>query len=126
MIVFGGLDETSERNDTWSLAWGSPPTGVRDPGAGTANVLLPCYPNPFNPIVTIPFSLLKDEYVTLTVHDVAGRLVRRVFSGNMERGTHTVAWYGVDDAGVPVSSGVYFCRLHASNSAAVRKVVLLK
>lgn len=73
MIVFGGLDETSVRNDTWSLAWGSPPTGVRDPGAGTANVLLPSYPNPFNPSVVIPFKLSQDAHVTITVHDVTGR-----------------------------------------------------
>jgi hypothetical protein len=83
-------------------------------------------PNPFNPTTAIRFSLGSRENVTLAVYDLGGRLVRTLASGSREIGSHTVTWDGRDNAGRPVSSGVYFYRLDAGKFSDTRKMVLLK
>jgi flagellar hook assembly protein FlgD len=82
--------------------------------------------NPFNPRVTIPFELREDANVTLSVYDVAGRLVKTLVSEWMQRGAHTASWDGRSVSGAQASSGVYFCRLRAGGFSETRKMVLLK
>lgn len=84
------------------------------------------YPNPFNPVTTITYSLAEDSDVSLLVFDVRGGRVKTLVSGPGKRGVHRLTWNGTDDRGVPVSSGVYFYKLVAGNSAATRKMVLLR
>jgi hypothetical protein len=64
--------------------------------------------------------------VAVSIHDVAGRLVRRIVDGVLERGRHTRDWDGTDGSGNPVAPGVYFVRLEAGERSAVRKMVLLR
>jgi hypothetical protein len=59
--------------------------------------------------------------VTLTVYNVAGRLVERLASGVQPTGEHTVEW---NASGLP--SGVYFYRLEVGGVAETRKVMLIK
>jgi hypothetical protein len=124
MAVFGGGDFWVDFNDSWTLVWGEP-TGTNSTPA-FANALGPCFPNPFNPRVTIPFEVQKDGMVRLAVYDVSGHLVRTLLHAWTAHGPHDATWDGSSDAGVPVSSGVYFCHLHAGGFSAARKVVLLK
>ena len=84
------------------------------------------FPNPFNPVVTIPYTLAERAPVRLSVYDILGREVGVLVSGTMEPGIHTVQW----DASA-LSSGVYFSRLTAGSQAAplftaTKKLVLLK
>jgi serine protease AprX len=67
-----------------------------------------------------------DENVTLAIYDVAGRLVRRLFEGRGTSGDRFVAWDGLDDRGVAVSSSVYYYRLSVGGRAASRKLVLIR
>ncbi|MBC7187915.1 MAG: T9SS type A sorting domain-containing protein [Calditrichaeota bacterium] len=87
------------------------------------------FPNPFNPSTTIPFSLKRRCFVTLSLFDGLGREVATLVQGNLEPGRHTVT---VDGSSLP--SGVYLYRLQASDPSApsgklfveTRKLTLLR
>ncbi|MCC6477296.1 T9SS type A sorting domain-containing protein, partial [bacterium] len=83
--------------------------------------LLSPYPNPFNPLVTIPFELARAGRVQLRVFDVLGRTAAILQDGLMTAGTHNLAW---DGSGF--SSGVYFATLEADGVRQTRKILLLK
>jgi FlgD Ig-like domain len=85
------------------------------------------FPNPFNPTTTIRYALPKPARVSLSVYDVAGRLVRTLVPGTLHpAGVFDVKWDGTDEAGRTVASGVYFYRLRAGAETLTRKAVLLK
>jgi hypothetical protein len=109
------------------ITWLGGSVGAPTPVAsGRANRLAQNYPNPFNPQTSIAFSIAQRGPVTLTVYNVAGERVRTVVSEELAAGAHTKTWDGRNDAGVPVSSGVYFYKLVSSNFSQKKKMVLLK
>ena len=87
----------------------------------SAVALNEAYPNPFNPVTNIEFSVPEMMAVELTVLDIQGRLVQRIAQGMYEMGTHHVTLNGEG-----LSSGLYFVRLDAGGSSAYTKVLLLK
>ena len=99
--------------------------------APTETVLLPNYPNPFNPETWIPYQLVKAAHVTLRIHSADGKLVRTLALGhqcvgiyhNRSRAAH---WDGNNEFGEPVASGVYFYTLTAENFSATRKMLIRK
>ena len=48
----------------------------------TETKLLPNYPNPFNPETWIPYRLAEDAFVTLTIYDGGGQIVRTIDVGH--------------------------------------------
>jgi hypothetical protein len=104
----------------------NPPTGADDTPR-PSRLALENYPNPFNPTTIIRSALPEPAAVTLEVFDVAGRLVQTLVRGKKRpAGVFEAEWNGTDSAGRPVSSGVYFYRLHAGTESLTRKAVLLK
>jgi FlgD Ig-like domain len=102
-------------------------TGVGDSGAPRTFALHGNVPNPFNPTTVIRYDVPEGGgVVSLTVYDVAGRLVRTLAEGVPGAGEKSVTWNGLDDAGRPVASGVYFYRMQAGSFVQTRKMVLLK
>jgi hypothetical protein len=88
--------------------------------------LLPGYPNPFNPTITIPFDLAAKERVSLQIFDTQGRLVRTLCNDVVAEGTHEAIWDGRDNAGGRVATGVYFVRFTAGNYQVTRKLVMVR
>lgn len=88
--------------------------------------LYPNYPNPFNPATTIRFALPEAMEVTAGIYNIAGQLVRTLFTGRRTAGVHSLMWDGTDDNGQPLASGIYLCRLQAGTHSAVRKMVLVR
>ena len=84
------------------------------------------WPNPFNPRTHLSFSLAHAMNVDLDVLDLRGRLVRRLQSGRLAVGEHTVVWDGRDERGRAVGSGVYVARISGAGTNQRRKLVLLK
>jgi aminopeptidase N len=84
------------------------------------------YPNPFNPTTTITFGLSREHLVLLQIFDVNGTLVKTLERGRLEPGTYKVEWNGTNEAGRPVSSGIYLYRLTTENTVRSRKMVLLR
>jgi hypothetical protein len=79
------------------------------------------YPNPFNPLTTIPFHLTETGPVTLNVLDLAGRTVATLVDGLQERGAHEVSFDGSQ-----LPSGLYVARLKTENGEAAQKLLLAK
>jgi hypothetical protein len=82
---------------------------------------LKVYPNPFNPITNVSFSLERDTHVALDVVDARGRRVATLVDGMTTAGDHTITWSATD-----VPSGVYFARLVTGERVHVQRVTLLK
>ncbi len=89
-------------------------------------VLLQNYPNPFNPITTIVFQLSRAMEVRLQIFDLTGRRVCQLVNGPQLIGKHAVIWDGRDDAGRPMSSGVYWCQLRSKRGTETKKMLLLR
>ncbi len=83
-------------------------------------------PNPFNPATIIRYEVGRSAPVAVRIYDVGGACVRNLFEGNQQPGIYEVLWNAKDDAGEPLASGVYFCRLTAGPVTETRKMVLLK
>jgi len=79
------------------------------------------YPNPFNPSTTISYSLPQRTYVMLSVYDVLGRQLEVLVSKVQE-----VGFYEVIFRSAGLSSGIYFYRLAAGSTIAVKKMLLEK
>ncbi len=84
------------------------------------------YPNPFNPLTKISFSLPEAAAVQLTVYGLDGRKVATLVNDNRDAGNYEVNWMGRDDKGQLVASGTYFYRLDAGTYSQVRKMTLMK
>ncbi|KAA3660434.1 MAG: T9SS C-terminal target domain-containing protein, partial [Calditrichaeota bacterium] len=84
------------------------------------------YPNPFNPETTVKFTLAKNGKTVVQVFNILGQHVKTLVDQNLEAGTHTVHWQGIDSFGRIVSSGLYVLQLRSSGQAATIRMVLLK
>jgi outer membrane protein assembly factor BamB len=84
------------------------------------------YPNPFNPVTSIRVSMAEKGDLTITIHDLLGRVVRTFAFTSVPPGAHTVVWDGTGDAGRQVSSGVYFYRAQTGERVLTRRMVLLR
>jgi hypothetical protein len=101
------------------------PTGTEGtPPARTE--LFPAFPNPFNPVTTIRFSLATRQRVRIDVFDVTGARVSTLVDEARPAGVQRVTWNGRDSREEPVASGVYMIRMTTAERTFVRKAVLLK
>ena len=93
--------------------------------------LLHNYPNPFNPETWIPYQLAEDAFVSLTIYDQRGQVVRTIKVGHQvaavyESRSKAIYWDGRNKFGEQVASGVFFYCLSAGDYSATRKLVILK
>jgi flagellar hook assembly protein FlgD len=84
------------------------------------------YPNPFNPITQIEFSLSHPGYTELTIYNSLGQKVRTVVNRYLVAGSYLVDWNGRDDSVRQLSSGVYIYRLRQGNVVVQKKMVLVR
>ena len=94
-------------------------------------VLLPNYPNPFNPETWIPYHLSHAADVQITIYDSKGVMVRQFELGHQPAGYYTdrskaAYWDGCNESGESVASGVYFYQLRAGAYTALRRMVIVK
>ena len=109
---------------------------IRLPALGAYEIpketeLLANYPNPFNPETWIPYRLAEDAFVTLTIYDQSGQVVRTLEVGHQiaavyETRSKAIYWDGRNELGETVASGVYFYHLAADDYSATRKMLILK
>jgi len=83
-------------------------------------------PNPFRGTGEIAFDLPKATRVELAIHDLSGRLVRTLVSGDVSQGRHAVRWDGKDALGHSAASGVYLVTLRAGSLSATRSLVVVR
>ena len=110
------------------------PVGIDEPVPGAplpfVTMLHQNYPNPFNPSTKVEYDIAGDEGVKvpvrLAIYSVRGRLIRKLFSGEMIPGRHAVVWDGKDGSGTPVSSGVYIMVLETPSGGQSLKMLVQK
>lgn len=79
------------------------------------------YPNPFNPVTTIAYSLPQPSRVTLAVYDMLGRKVETLIKGDQSAGQHRTIF---DASNLP--SGVYMYRLQAGEYTETKVMTLMR
>ncbi len=80
------------------------------------------YPNPFNPVTSIKFSMSQPGHAVLKVYDVRGRLVKTLVDNRLDADNHEIVWNAENTA-----SGVYFYSLKVDNGPIeTKRMVLLK
>ncbi len=84
------------------------------------------YPNPFNPVTNIAYSIKEAGNVTLEVYNIKGQLVTTLINDVKETGHYTTTWNGKDNSNKSVSSGVYFYKMKSGNYTATKKMILMK
>jgi hypothetical protein len=97
-------------------------SSIEDPGSLPAGFALHGnYPNPFNAATTISFTLASRSDVSLAVYDILGRKVAQLYEGQLNTGSHRIAWNAGDR-----SSGLYFYRLSVNGHENTGRMTLLK
>ncbi len=79
------------------------------------------YPNPFNPITKIIFSVPERSLVKLIVFDILGNVVESLIDNELGAGYHEIIFDGSQ-----LASGVYFYKLTTPKYTSARKMLLIK
>ena len=80
------------------------------------------YPNPFNPSTTIPFSLDKPGFVSMSIHSVSGTNIVSIMDRKIyDIGSHSVTFDAKD-----LASGMYFVRLDVDGNIQNKPMMLIK
>jgi len=102
--------------------WFAPDHIAQRPSQETASIQLhSCYPNPFNPVSTIPFTVRRSTKVRLSVFNLLGEQVAVLKDEVYQPGSYRVEFDGSDLAG-----GVYLYTLASGESVLTGKLTLLK
>jgi hypothetical protein len=103
-------------------------TGVEPCVLANGNDILPLnfkiegiYPNPFNPVVNIEYSLATSDLVNISIYDLNGQIVDQLFTGNQVVGNHHISWHASE-----MSSGIYIIIIQSGNIILSDQLILLK
>ena len=88
------------------------------------------FPNPFNGVTTIKFSvseaLLFGARIRIDIFNLSGQKVRTLIEGKRFPGTFEATWNGKNDFGKKVASGMYFYQLKLNNRVKVNRMILVR
>lgn len=84
-------------------------------------VLKPNFPNPFNPTTKVTVELLEDTELSVTVYNVVGVKVDKIFDGSLGSGEHSFDFNGSE-----LPSGIYLLEIKTPTSSEVMKMILAK
>ncbi|MES2765490.1 MAG: DUF1501 domain-containing protein [Bacteroidota bacterium] len=79
------------------------------------------YPNPFTEATTIQYTLPAAAYVNLTITDIRGNVISRLYSGDQNAGPHTIPFNAKS-----LSAGTYFYKLEAGRYSALHPMQLVR
>jgi len=104
-------------------------TGVEDPETPDlplAFQVYPNYPNPFNPSTVIRFDLPHASHVNLSIYALDGSRVVTLVNEELPAGRQGAIWFGRDQQGARVASGLYFYRVQTPDRMETRRMMLVK
>ncbi len=110
----------------WVVELGRPTSVQQPPAVPAVHALGRAYPNPFNGVTTLRFTVAASSPVSLELYDSLGRRIRTLVNAPHPQGSFAVTWDGRDDVGLPVASGVYFYRLLVGDFRQTRRLLLLQ
>jgi len=103
-------------DDIWNI------TDITDTAVSPILNQVNCYPNPFNPELTISFSIANKAPVQLSIYNIKGEIVHRKEFLTLDVGSHNHVW----ESGNKAAVGIYFVRLKSGNQNKYLKATLLK
>ncbi len=84
------------------------------------------FPNPFNPSTTIKYKLNENSYVNVSIHNVAGELVKTLFNGQQDKGKNSLIWNATNNENESMPGGLYIYSVKTKNRIHSKKMMLLK
>jgi hypothetical protein len=96
-------------------------SAIRTKGKAFGNPTFSLTTRPSSSGAIINYGIPEETLVNLTLYDISGRLVKRIYSGIRESG-----YYTVDLGKNEITSGGYFIRIKTANCTATTKLVLLR
>jgi len=84
------------------------------------------YPNPFNPVTFIDFSLENPGKVNIEIYNLKGQKVKSLVNDSFAAGRHSIEWNGKDDNKRVVTSGIYLYKMTTDRYTSTKKMLLLK
>ena len=104
-----------------SIQYGTLLSVSDEPNISSNYILLPNYPNPFNPSTKISYSIPSTSKVTLKIYDILGKEVAILVNEEKSLGEYEVEFNAAD-----LPSGIYFYQLKAGKFIQTKKMVLLR
>jgi hypothetical protein len=130
LVAGGNLTELQVNADAMKELYDSGYVpGVEEVGAGPTKYRLalePARPSVARGGAVIRYQIPAEEYVSLSVYDLSGSLVKTLVNASMRPGRHSVRWDGTDGRGHKLPAGVYFVRLDAGGANLNHKVVFTR
>ncbi|HRZ21483.1 MAG TPA: T9SS type A sorting domain-containing protein, partial [Bacteroidales bacterium] len=83
-------------------------------------------PNPFYSQVRIDLGLNEEKPVRACILDLTGKRVKSFREFQARKGLYTWYWDGTNDAGIPLSEGVYFLRIISERQLTTAKLILTR
>jgi hypothetical protein len=87
---------------------------------------LEAFPNPFNPLTQIRIETKEAQFTTIEIFNSLGEKVKSLHNDYMPAGTNYFAWYGDNNSGEILPSGVYFILASSEINSEAIKVLFLK
>ena len=84
-------------------------------------ILYQNFPNPFNPSTTISYYVPVQSKISISVFNISGKEVIKLFDGISNEGSYSVRFDGT-----VVPSGIYFYKLSTPGNVIVKKMIILK
>jgi len=94
-----------------------------------SEIIINNYPNPFNPITIIAFTIpydLTNSQTVLNIYDIQGKLIITLVNEKLPAGNYLSKWDGKNSEGISVSSGVYIYNIEVEYRQASGKMMLIK
>jgi hypothetical protein len=83
--------------------------------------LLQNFPNPFNPVTLIKYSIPENAFVNISVYNVLGEKIETLINQNLESGAYEISFSASE-----YPSGIYYYKIEAGNFISVKKMIILK
>ncbi|MBN1895096.1 T9SS type A sorting domain-containing protein, partial [bacterium] len=114
-----------------NLYAGTPPIRVgvesqRDAAVLRDFTLFQNWPNPFNPVTEITYSIGRTGRVDLAIYNTRGQKIMDLCAKVQNPGTYHVSWDGKNASGMNVPSGIYLYRLAYNGFETSRKMALVR
>jgi len=119
-------DDPNAPTTNVSLMGSATPVSNEDAVNPVVTELMGNYPNPFNPVTTIRFSLKERESVAINIYNILGQRVKTLVTSELDPGYHSYSWNGEDSNGRQVASGVYFYKMQAGKYSSTKKMIMMK
>ena len=140
IVVASGFLNPTEQDSTFALIFATPDgeilqlapvktdLSIQDEKSIIASDIysISNYPNPFNPVTSINYSLAKGSNINIVIYDILGNVVKEVYSGFQTPGEKSINWNATNFKGQTVSSGIYFYEIKTDRSRVAKSMMFIK